>query len=78
MRGPERSGEPLGSWTMDELLEDHAAAADVIARHGIDPRTRCHAGVRGHLPLRTAFRSVCRVDDAVATLADLEELTRRS
>lgn len=65
---------PLTSWTMDELLATCPDAAEVLAGHGVDPRSRCHAGARRHMTLGQVLGRVCPVDDRAATLADLQAL----
>ena len=65
--------KPLERWTMDELLERCPQAADVLARHGVDPRTRCHRGARA-MTLANLLGKVCPVDDRDATLHDLSRL----
>ena len=62
------------SWTMDELLDRFPAAAEVLARHGVDPRTRCNHAVRHYLRLGKVLGRNCPVDDPVAALAELEQL----
>jgi hypothetical protein len=62
--------EPPAAWTMDELLNVLPEAAEVVARHGVDPRTRCHRAARGHMTLKQVFGRICPVDDAEATFAD--------
>ena len=65
---------PLNAWTMDELLAANPVAAEVLTRHGVDPRSRCHAGARRHMTLGQVLGRVCPVDDRAATLADLQAL----
>lgn len=63
---------PVAKWTMNELLDAYPSAADVLAEHGVDPRTRCNHAVRNHLRLGHVLGRNCPVDDVKATLADLE------
>ena len=66
--------KPLARWTVSELLEARPGAAEVLAAHGVDPRTRCHRAAREGMTLRQVLGHVCPVDDAEATLRDLAEL----
>lgn len=66
--------KPLANWTMDALLKAHPEAAEVLAAHGVDPRTRCHRAAREGMTLRQVLGRVCPVDDAEATLGDLAKL----
>ena len=59
---------------MRDLLAAHPDAAEVLAAHGVDPRTRCHRAALAHMTLRQVLGRVCPVDDVKATLADLEGL----
>lgn len=59
---------------MDELLEKHPRAAEVLASHGVDPRLRCNHAVRHHLKLGQVLGRTCPVDDVDATFRDLEAL----
>lgn len=68
---------PLAAWTMNELLSVLPEAAEVLARHGVDPRTRCHRAARGHMTLKQVLGRTCPVDDVEATFADLTELLER-
>lgn len=56
---------------MDGLLTAYTGAAEVLARHGVDPRTRCHAAARRHMTLRQVLGRTCPVDDVDATFDDL-------
>lgn len=67
-------GRPVATCTMDELLETVPEAADVLASHGVDPRTRCNAAVRVYLPVGKVLGRSCPVDDVEATLRDLRAL----
>lgn len=69
--------KPLAAWTMDELLSVLPEAAEVLARRGVDPRTRCHRAARGHMTLKQVLGRTCPVDDADATFADLAALLER-
>lgn len=66
--------KPLTAWTMDELLSVCPEAAEVLAQHGVDPRTRCHRAARGYMTLRQVLGRTCPVDDMDATFADLTAL----
>lgn len=63
---------------MDELLEEYPYAAEILARHGVDPRTRCNVGVRHYLRLRKVLGRNCPVDDPAAALTEIAELIRES
>lgn len=65
---------PVAVCTMDALLEAVPEAADVLASHGVDPRTRCNAAVRGYLRVGKVLGRSCPVDDVEATLRDLRAL----
>lgn len=69
-----RLKRPVANFTMDELLEGFPGAADVLASHGVDPRTRCNAAVRGYLRVGKVLGRSCPVDDVEATLRDLRVL----
>ena len=62
--------------TLNAVLDDHPAAADVLARHSVDPRLRCHHAARAYLPLRVVLRRICPVDDVEATWRDLVACVR--
>ena len=68
----------LGDWTMDQLLDEYPAAAEILARHGVDPRTRCNVAVRHYLRLKKVLGRNCPVDDPKATVTDLEELVMKA
>jgi len=72
------TAKPLTAWTMNELLDRCPEAAEVLARHGVDPRTRCHVAARQHMTLKQVLGKVCPVDDVAATLNDLEALVEKS
>jgi hypothetical protein len=61
----------LATRTMDGLSSAYPGAADVLAEHGVDPRTRCHVAARRHLKLRQVLGRTCPVDDVDATFDDL-------
>lgn len=61
----------LATRTMDDLLAAYPSAADVLAEHGVDPRTRCHLAARRHMKLRQVLGRTCPVDDVDATIDDL-------
>ena len=63
---------------MDELLDEYPAAAEILARHGVDPRTRCNTAVRHYLRLKNVLGRNCPVDDPKATFAELENLLLRA
>lgn len=71
------SEKPLTAWTMDELLSLCPEAAEVLARHGVNPLTRCHRAARGHMTLKQVLGRTCPVDDVNATFADLTALLER-
>ncbi len=62
--------------TLNAVLDDHPTVADVLARHGVDPRTRCHHAARAYMPLRVVLRRICPVDDVDATWRDLVACVR--
>jgi hypothetical protein len=62
----------LEVWTVDELLAAHPGAVEVLVRHGVDPRSRCHVAARRHMTLGRVLGRVCPVDVRAATLAELE------
>lgn len=62
----------IARMTMDELLGRWPGAADVLAQHGVDPRTRCNHAVRHYLKLGKVFGRNCPIDHPAATLAHLE------
>jgi len=64
----------LKAWTMDEVLAAHPSAVDVLIRHGVDPRSRCHVAARRTMTLGQVLGRVCPVDDRAATIAELEAL----
>lgn len=68
---------PLTRWTMNQLLDAYPGAAEVLAAHGVDPRTRCNHAVREYLKLGSVLGRNCPVDDVAATLADLEAFMHR-
>lgn len=61
----------LATQTMDRLLAAYPSAADVLAEHGVDPRTRCHLAARRHMKLRQVLGRTCPVDDVDAAFDDL-------
>lgn len=69
--------KPLTAWTMEELLSVCPEAAEVLAQHGVDPRTRCHRAARGYMTLKQVPGRTCPVDDVEATFADLTTLRER-
>lgn len=66
--------QPVAECTMNELLEAFPGAAEVLAAHGVDPRTRCNVAVRGHLRVRKVLGRSCPVDDVEETLRDLRSM----
>lgn len=69
--GPDGVRAWLKAQTMDRLLATYPSAADVLAEHGVDPRTRCHLAARRHMNLRQVLGRTCPVDDVDATFDDL-------
>jgi hypothetical protein len=61
---------------MDELLQAHPEAAEVLAAHGVDPRTRCHVGARRSMTLTQVLARVCPVDDVAETMRALHALVQ--
>lgn len=68
----------VASYKMADLLAAYPGAGDVLARHGVDPRTRCHRAATNFMTLKQVLGRTCPVDDVAATLADLEELIEAS
>lgn len=69
----------LAGQTMDRLLALAPSAAEVLAEHGVDPRSRCHVAARRHMTLRQVLGRTCPVDDVDATFDDLaDHLLRHS
>lgn len=65
---------PLTTLTIDELLATYPNAVEVLVRHGVDPRSRCHVAARRHMTLGQVLGRVCPVDDRAVTVAELEAL----
>lgn len=57
---------------MTELLAAYPSAVEVLVRHGVDPRDRCHVAAQRHMTLGQVLGRVCPVDDRAATFAELE------
>ena len=78
MRSGQESTAPyeddLAAWTMDELLAACPQAAEVLAKHGVDPRSRCNHAVRHYLGLGRVLGRNCPVDDPAAVLAELRSM----
>lgn len=55
---------------MDELLSACPEAVEVLARHGVDPRTRCHRAARGYMTLKQVLGRTCLVDGVKTTFGD--------
>lgn len=65
---------PVANCTVNELQNAFPEAADVLASHGVDPRTRCNTAVRVYPRVGKVLRRNCPVDDVDATLRDLRAL----
>ena len=61
----------LEQQTMERLLAIRLSAAEVLAGHGVDPRTRCHLVARRHMTLRQVLGRTCPIDDVDSTFRDL-------
>lgn len=70
--------KPLTRWTMNELLGAYPDAAEVLAKHGVDPRTRCNHAVRHYLKLGQVLGRNCPVDDVEATFEDLQGMLEQT